>query len=268
MPPSGTRQPRPPASRPVRGAEEGLLPTNNRALASGAVAAGTGRWTAPGGGEEDGEMAAALAASMAMAHVQEVDIAGASGGVGLLLTGANALGGGVLPDSPQAPQQLPAPPAPAPLGEQQPWGSSSPWGDDDLDEIIAATPVDQPAAHGRPPSAAAYPAGVVEETDSARDARLGQVVAQRCAALREELAALGMSKLKERAAAESLPAAEVERTLETIRNFAQGQRPASASAASQQALRERLVMHVSTRNQTPSQPDPTHIMSQRDSLRL
>eukprot|EP01046_Picozoa_sp_COSAG06_P041785 COSAG06_NODE_5234_length_3621_cov_4.128904_1_plen_209_part_00 len=139
-------------------------------------------------------MAAALAASMAVAHVQEIGIE----------------------RSPLAPSERHVEPTPAPEPALIP-------------------------SHRTPAAADA-------ETASARDTRLGQVIAQRCVALREELAALGMGKLKERAAAEGLPAAEVERTLAAINGFSQagGGKGGSEStaAAAQQALRERIVMHV------------------------
>lgn len=203
VPPPGPRQPRPPAaSRSVAlggSSDDLLLPTSNRALATDAAAAAAAAstpsrgWAAPGCGEDD-EMAAALAASMAVAHVQEIGIE----------------------RSPLAPSERHVEPASAPEPALIP-------------------------SHRTPAAAEA-------ETASARDTRLGQVIAQRCVALREELAALGMGKLKERAAAEGLPAAEVERTLAAINGFSQagGGKGGSEStaAAAQQALRERIVMHV------------------------
>ena len=86
------------------------------------------------------------------------------------------------------------------------------------------------------------------ETTVSRDARLGQRIALRCISLREELSGLGIAQLRAKASAEGLAKTEVERTLESVRDFS-GERPQSreGEVVAQQVLQERLVMHIAYR---------------------
>lgn len=85
--------------------------------------------------------------------------------------------------------------------------------------------------------------GVGGEMVSPRDARLAQTIALRIISLREELSRLGMVQLRQRASKEGLDSTEVDRSLESTRNISE---PSQGETA-QQALQERLAMHIAYR---------------------
>ena len=150
-------------------------------------------------------MAAALAASMAMAHVQDINP------------------GDVLLDSRPASLHKP-------LRETPAFAPRNPSPASQLSLI--------PDSRAAVDSASA--------TTPTCDTRLGQLIAKRCAAIRTELAPLGMSKLKQRATAEGLSTKQVAQTLQATHSFGDSGIDISGAVA-QQALRERLIMHIAYR---------------------